>query len=325
MQFLDAVAASGLLPPELTGRLSRLTRSLAGQWGLTLRTEPVESAPGPGMAYLVIQLEKYGGDDTSYLVSYWHQWISPTWQPVRGEDQRVDRAELEATVDRIVFETERRWADKDGPVTIEFVLPWELLNAPVDAWRKELTSLSPTPLAMDYPVVVRSLERLQARHWHRLWRSRWRLLTTRSQAEDAVYFADGDQTDIRLEAILKSDMSLIAMVLNQPPAPRSAGEKQALAGLRAGLPILIWHREQPAESSIRPVLRSLMNSNSPADSGLARLPAYIAQLRQLAWEQDPDQRAEHVGYGFAILWDDPDRQPGDVWPPSIAPDEALHG
>jgi hypothetical protein len=227
---------------------------------------------------------------------------------------------LEAAVDGIVTATERRWAEKDGPVTIEFVLPWELLNAPVDTWYKELSSRSPTPLAMDYLIVVRSLERLYSRQWHRLWRSRWRILIDGSYAEQPVYFAQPDQTDIRLDAILRREMNVVAMVLHQPPTPSSVGESQALAGLRAGLPILIWHRSQLVDPSVRAVVSSLLEELPSGRRGLAQLPARIALLRQRAWGEEAGGGSRHVGHGLAILWDDPHRQPGRIWPPDSASD-----
>ncbi|MFV2085573.1 effector-associated domain 2-containing protein [Micromonospora sp. LOL_021] len=327
LRFLDAVAP--LLPPEAESRLQALAAALADNWGMgaqltALRTRRSEPSPGPSMAYLVIQFEKYGGDDDSYIVSYWRQWASPVWQPIRGEDQRVERDGLEAAVDRIVLRTESDWADKDGPVTIEFVLPWELLNTPVDAWRKELSSPSPTPLAMDYPVVIRSLDRLYARQWHRLWRSRWRQLTDGSGHPHPVYYAEPDQNDIRLEAILKDEAGIVAMVLNQPPTPRSPGESQALAGLRAGLPILIWHRSQVVDSSLRSLVAALLGVGTSTESELAQLPVRMAQLRRRAWTEDTAHREQHVGHGLSILWDDPDRQPGRIWPPDSAPKEARN-
>ncbi|WIM97897.1 hypothetical protein ACTOB_001454 [Actinoplanes oblitus] len=316
-----------LLPPETEPRLRELTTALAAQWKLSaqlaaLRAQLPAPSPGPSMAYLVIQFEKYGGDDESYIVSHWRQWASRVWRPVRGEDQRVGRDELEAAVDRIVLRTERDWAEKDGPVTIEFVLPWELLNTPVEAWRKELASRSPTPLAMDYPVVVRSLERLQTREWHRLWRSRWRLLTDNPRQPHPIHFAEPDQTDLRLEAMLKRDAGIVAMVLHQPPTPSSLGESQALAALRAGLPILIWHRSQAADSGLRSAVAALLGGGASGPSELAQLPVRMARLRQRAWSEDAGRREQHVGHGIAVLWDDPDRQPGRIWPSDSAPREA---
>jgi hypothetical protein len=322
LRFLDAVAP--MLPPDIEPRLRALTTALAANWGLSgqlndLRTRRSTPSPGPSMAYLVIQFEKYGGDEESYIVSYWHQWASRVWRPVRGEDQRVARDELEAVDDRIVTGTERDWSDKDGPVTIEFVLPWELLNTPVESWRKELGSQSPTPLAMDYPVVVRSLERLRKREWHRLWRSRWRMLTDNPRQPHPIHFAEPDQTDLSLEAMLKSEAGIVAMVLHQPPTPSSLGESQALAGLRAGLPILIWHRAQVADSGLRSVVAALLGGAS-AGTDLAGLPARMTRLRQRAWSEEAGLPTHHIGHGIAVLWDDPDRQPGRIWPPDSAPE-----
>ncbi|MBC2904397.1 hypothetical protein [Streptomyces cupreus] len=73
-----------------------------------------------------------------------------------------------------------KWSDLRQPAILGFVLPWELLDEPVEWWSKESDSTSPIPLVLDCPVVVRRLERLQRAAWHRLWRNRWRRLRGRS-------------------------------------------------------------------------------------------------------------------------------------------------
>ena len=110
----------------------------------------------------MFQFEKYGAGDDTFIMSHWYQWASSTWEPCRGEDRRVRRDQLEAEVDKVVLETERRWAHLQGPVAIEFVLPSQLLNEPVDRWRWELDSASPRRLAIQFPLVIRSLERICA-------------------------------------------------------------------------------------------------------------------------------------------------------------------
>ncbi|MFV2109927.1 effector-associated domain 2-containing protein [Micromonospora sp. LOL_015] len=326
------------VPAEARQRLRQLIRALADEWdvpedalvgvgGTRFGRSPVaavatataataaataavaDGAVGPATAYLVIQFEKYGGDDDTFIMSHWYQWASPTWAPVRGEHRRVRYGDLEAAVDEVLSETERRWAHQAGPVTIEIVLPWQLLNEPVDTWRKELRSPVPSPLVVEYPLVIRSLERLRSPEWHRRWRVRWRGVAA-DGGSSRIFCAAPDQVDAQLEALLTGDEATVVLVLSDSPLPDSAAERQLLVGVRSGVPAIVWHRDPVLAVELCRVLRSMVESANGFAGGMAQLPMHVAKLRKSAWGEDPSASGRHVGHGFVILWDDPLRQPG---------------
>ena len=307
-------------------RLRQLVRALAQEWGVPDEDvgsgEPssvaavasaASSGTAAGTAYLLIQFEKYGGDDDTFIMSHWYQWASPVWRPVRGEDRYVARGDLEVAVDEVVSEIERRWAHQAGPVAIEFVLPWQLLNEPVDTWRKEIRSSVPSPLAVEYPLVIRSLERIRTGRWHRRWRGRWRGVAA-GAGPGRVFCAAPDQVDVQLEALLTGDEAVVVLVLSESPLPDSVAERQLLVGVRSGVPAIVWHRDPVLAVELCQVLRSMVESATDTAGGVAELPWHVAKLRQSAWGDDPLARGRHVGHGFVILWDDPERQPGHSGP-----------
>ncbi|WP_405431778.1 effector-associated domain 2-containing protein [Micromonospora sp. NBC_00617] len=299
------------VPETVQERMRDLVAQLARDWGVTEQIEASQpDLPAPvGTAYLVIQFEKYGGDDDSYIMSHWYQWSSPVWQPIRGEDRRVWYGELEAAVDQVINETERRWADQSGAVTIEFVLPWQLINEPVDTWRKELQSPLPSPLTTEYPLVIRSLDRIRAGHWHRVWRNRWQGLPRSDGDRQLIHCASRHQVDVQLQAALNSKSSVAVLVLSETPTANSDGERQLLVGLRSGVPAIVWHRNAPSTKDLCETVASMIG-DQVSGRGVVELPRHAARLRQLAWSEDPDVLGPHVGHGLVILFDDPDRQPG---------------
>ncbi|GAA1035083.1 hypothetical protein GCM10009557_41680 [Virgisporangium ochraceum] len=309
--LLDRLILMGSSSTELPA----LVNSLAAEWGATDRLHATRSRPFVGIddrhtAYLVIQFEKYGGEDDTFIVSHWYQWASPEWKPIPGDDRYVRYDDLESAVDEIVLETERRWADRVGDVTIEFVLPWQLLNEPVDRWRKELDSDVPSPLAMEYPLVVRSLERIRAVEWHRVWRGRWQRLLDPSDKEDRLYCATGNHGAVQLEAILRGKAGAVVLVLSEPPTLNSVGQQEVRAGLRSGFPAIVWHRAGASVSDeLCETIKSMIDDGESA-SGLAELPKHAAKLRQVAWSEDPGDSDPHIGHDLVVLWDDPERQPG---------------
>ncbi|ROO60273.1 hypothetical protein EDC02_2132 [Micromonospora sp. Llam0] len=312
------------VPAGSRQRLRRLVRTLAEEWDVpedalvgaavtgstvTASTVVPDGDVGPATAYLIIQFEKYGGDDDTFIMSHWYQWASPTWAPVRGEHRHVRYGDLEAAVDEVLSETERRWAHQAGPVTIEIVLPWQLINEPVDAWRKELRSPVPSPLVVEYPLVIRSLERLRSPEWHRRWRVRWRGVAA-GGGSSQIFCAAPDQVDAQLEALLTGDEAAVVLVLSDSPLPDSAAERQLLVGVRSGVPAIVWHRDPVLAAELCRVLRSMVESANGFAGGVAQLPSHASKLRQSAWGEDPSASGRHVGHGFVILWDDPLRQPG---------------
>lgn len=209
----------------------------------------------------MIQFEPDRIETDRYYLSHWRQSDSEGWHPVRGETVHLGREELPGAVERLIEEAEEKWADLRQPVILEFILPWELLNEPVEWWSKESGSEAPTPLVMDYPVVVRSIERLQRAAWHRPWHHKWRQLRERpadshshwsSPAEDEAYF-------FHLERELKEDRHAVCLVLSQPPGDDSGtGRREILAGLRAGVPAMIWHRSDCADPKFRDAIGEIL-------------------------------------------------------------------
>jgi DNA-binding CsgD family transcriptional regulator len=262
-------------------------------------------------AYLLIQVEPRldpNGREDAYTLSPFRQWYGPeSWHSRRGESRSVHRADLEREVDGQIEQMEVEWSDRIGTVIVEFVLPWELLNADVAWWNKESRSFRPTPLAMDYAVVVRSLERLRTPRWHRSWWQRW-LQLQGNPTENRIHWSQPTERDYhtRLETELKSDGQIVALVLSEPPTSQT-GRLELEAGLRAGLPIVIWHQEDCTDPAFREAVTQLVS-----DGGLSRLPMRVRELRMEALRLDPDARVDHVGRRLVVLWDDPERKPWDT-------------
>lgn len=322
LPFLERLTAK--VPADAQTRLRDAVSTLSAVWGSAeqLPRPPTAATARGGTAYLVIQFEKHGIDDDMFIMSHWYQWASPVWQPVRGEDRQVRRADLERAVDRVVLETERRWADRDGPVAIEFVLPSQLLHEPVERWSKELHTRHPRRLAIHYPLVIRSLERLRAEEWHRGWRGRWRIVRDATVRDGLVHCASDGDNDVQLEAELERAGTAVVLVLSEPPRPNTAGEQQLLVGLQEGLPAIVWfrdtdsqhedlesQREKPCE-----VVSEMVKACLDSPAGVAQLPDGVAELRRKAWRDDPSTSTDRMGHRLVILWDDPDRQPTRTGP-----------
>ncbi|MER5433201.1 hypothetical protein [Streptomyces sp. NPDC002588] len=299
--------------PEVAERLRRFNRDQAGLLGLEAALADWQHAeflqPEPSLvpAYLLIQFEPDRVEADRYYLSHWRQSDSEGWHPVRGETVHLRREELPGAVEKLIEETEARWANLRQPVILEFVLPWELLNEPVEWWWRESDSPDPTPLALDYPVVVRSLERLQRAAWHRPWHSKWRQLRERPADSHPHWSrpAQDGASFFQLERELKEDPQAVCLVLSEPPGDDSgAGRREVLAGLRAGVPAMIWHRSDCSDPSFQEAIEQILQ-----DRGLGSLEDQVRKWRGDALKLGPGRWDGHVGRHLAILLDDPERKP----------------
>ncbi|QSB15794.1 hypothetical protein JQS43_05505 [Natronosporangium hydrolyticum] len=309
---------------EAAARIRRRNQRQASKFGLTAQldqrralTDRRADLPADPQLYVLIQVEQEwepelgeNAEPAVFTVSHYRQWLGDeSWHsPLRGVFPDVSRARLALVVEEIVAQVELEWADRRAEVAIEVVLPWQLLNEDIAWWPAERPAayLGARVLAMTYPVVVRSLDRLRQRRWHGAWRRRWEQLR-REPAGDRVYRSRPHGADYftTMEAELTGDARWGTLVLSEPPAPGAAtGIQEVLTGLRAGLPAIIWHRSEPTTDRLWDELRELVG-----DGGTLRLPIHVRQLRLDALRAEPDQRDQHIGRHVVLLWDDPERRP----------------
>jgi hypothetical protein len=243
------------------------------------RASLASPVPDTSLLHLMIAVEPDGIDPHLYLVSHWRQDDAAVWPPARGETRLVAFENLEQCVDDLVVSAETAWSGHSGPVALEFVLPRALLSLPVHHWHKEHDSGDPRPLCLEYPIVVRSLERMRSPHWHRAWHQRWQTLMN-DPATAGVHFAQPEDTGEphRIDAIL-SDLNLVAMVLTGAPPPQpKPGADELTAALRSGLPALVWHVGVSSEL-LREVVTRLVEGD-----GLGDLPGRTQASRQAAFQ-----------------------------------------
>ncbi|MBE8523535.1 helix-turn-helix transcriptional regulator [Amycolatopsis sp. H6(2020)] len=295
---------------ELVANRSPATRDQLREWNdqradrLNLRRELARFRhtrfPSPAAREaltLMICISESQDDETEYLLASWRQREPHEWPPPRGPILRATHADLEAAVDEIVIEAETAWADHAEEIQLEFVLPRRLLGLPVDTWRTELASGAPVPLALRYPVSVRSLERMRTRPWHRAWRRRANHLP--HSTTDNLYRPRPEDADtFRLDAVL-SDEHWTAVALNGPPTPHPAARSDELiAALRTGLPVVVWHRGAGTAETAAEAVRDLIG-----DAPLNQLPQRIAEARRDAFRDPKNESMRNL----VVLWDDPSR------------------
>ncbi len=276
-------------------------------------------SPGPppnSPAYLVLQLQHEGVTGDRFRLSHWRQLdLSRGWHPERGEDYIGLLDDVKHRMATLVEGVEADWARYQPDIRLEVVLSGELLNLDVDQWPWESETPIPAPVGSRFPVVLRSLERMMSKKWHRAWHSRWAVLNDQLKRkgtiapESGMFGKSGDEQALRaLTAQLENDPQLVALTLSCPPRPDEVGRDEVAVGLRAGIPLIIWHRLDCSSEDFVLTTRELLHGDGP-ESVLQR----ARQVRATAFASD----RRHVGRHVALLWDDPERTivPSDPTPP----------
>lgn len=268
-----------------------------------LRERPAAGAPqvpGDSRLHLVIVVDPDGINSNIYQLSYWRQDDPAQWSPVRGETRLVTVEELERRVDDLVVGAERAWSGHAVAVALEFVLPRELLNLPVHLWHKEHDSGDPRLLSLDYPIVVRSLERMRLRQWHRVWRQRWQTLMDDPSAA-RVHF--GQPTDPgerhRLDDLLRDPQWVLMVLTAPPPCQPQPGADELTIALRSGLPALVWHPGASAED-LREIVTWLVDAG-----GLGDLPRRAQDSRHPVFPESAAPFDVNMARDVVVLWDNP--------------------
>ena len=320
--FLEHLAAR--IRHELAIELRRWSDRQGHKLGLSTELQAVRrglqarsfNPPPNSPAYLVVLLQYHGVSGDQYRLGHWRQ-LDPSkgWHPERGPDFVGSIEQVKRRIAQLIEDVESDWAQHKPDIRIEVVLPSELVNLPVDQWPWETVSASPVPMGCHYAVVVRSLERMRTRHWHRAWHIRWdalmaQLSGTGSIAPESVCWgSECRENALRtLIAEFETDQNLVSILPSEPPQSATRGYAELMVGLRAGLPVMLWHRVDCGSADFVSTVRELLHGDGP-ETVLQR----TKQLRVNAYAAG----GGHVGDHLSLLWDDPSRivTPVDAGPP----------
>jgi hypothetical protein len=286
---------------------------------LTVRLEQT-TAPAAHkdiVAYLVIRIEPDLLEPDLLTVTHWQHNDPDEWRPRRGDSFVGDLAAVRTYVAALVTEAEVNWAKDAAAIRIEFLLPYSLLNLPMDQWNLETGSALPRLLGLHYQTVVRSLDRARSPRWHREWRRRWALLKQMSAGQtvpkDHWLWSRGTkhrQLTV-LDAQLAVRKEVVSLVLHSAPEGNEPGE--VMIGLRTGVPVMVWQRVDAGRSAFDSEVKAMRDA----------LPELVEKLRLLRSAAMQTTRPDsHVGSRVVLLWDDPDR-PVEPQDPPAAPIEEV--
>ncbi|MFT7838445.1 hypothetical protein Q5530_20085 [Saccharothrix sp. BKS2] len=318
MVFVDCLAGR-VGDSALADELRRYNWRWAERFEVTDLVERADWRAEPGarqadVVHLVFEVDPAPDDPEKVVFSHWRYWAGsdgsgPGGNTARRGDAQVHRADLEAEVDTVIAELEVELGTtaagaRVSAIVVEFTLPWEMINTPVEFWRKASLSDIAVPLAMDHPVVVRSLDRMRAQRYWLAWKQRWSTMSG-EQVPPRLYWSDANGGwDLTGMAVELKDTSIVSLVLSEPPGDRrSRAWQEAALAFRAGIPIIIWDREDCSNPRFREAVTEMFEAG-----GVHGLPHRLAELRTEAL-RSRNAVEPHAGRSLAVLWDDAERLP----------------
>jgi hypothetical protein len=247
---------------------------------------------------LLLELRPDRIDPHRHLLSIW-------LYPEDGEPTTLLRDDRPRLLTEVNEELERALETvpdlAGGPVdelTVEFLVPRELLNHPVEEWA---LSTFPKTLGIRYPVVVRSLDRLRDQASHAHWRRKWQWLCDNGQQHhaSAVYWhptGTERSTESLYVEFVRADHLVGLAVPFGPDRVEDGDHDPFSAGLSAGIPVMVWCRDPRAVVGFTREIHDRL-----AGRGLADLPMIALELRR---EARMTNSATHPGRHLGLLWDD---------------------
>ncbi|MFC3891915.1 hypothetical protein ACFOWZ_10550 [Lentzea rhizosphaerae] len=140
--------------------------------------------------------------------------------------------------------------DLAASVTLRFVMPRQLLQSPIYTWWKEHCSGDPHPLALDYAVIMRSLERMQAKHWQHPWRTRWDSMLENPTVEQIHSVGASRPGDNPINAVL-SDSRWIGLWQGTPARPGPRRTRGAERDTGDGPSAIWWYAPARFERGVK--------------------------------------------------------------------------
>jgi hypothetical protein len=218
-------------------------------------------------------------------------------------------------MDELLMEAEEKLAASATVLTIEFILPRDLLwYADVDQWPAGHDSPG-KKLGEVYPVVVRSLERMTDSGIRPRWERNWAWAKANcGRPNPWAYRWLPEEGQLEPEAMfqrLAGDGS-VCLALGYPPSrPHGLSRDEISAGLLAGLPIMIWCRDGQ-QDAISAGLMPLVSRYA-----LLSLPQVVAERRAEAGRRRESQQSavtdragdDDLAGHLTLLFDPADRFP----------------
>lgn len=267
-------------------------------------------------------------DKQKYISSYFLVWLQPskqfkgryivsTWFIADGSgiDYRSGEGYLQVTTEEL-NEEQKVFSLKEIPsllqslliqiseqptlsrlqTTLEFFLPHELLNEPIDGWEIQYDEDDfPCPIGSEYKLAIRSSKRLAKYLYKNDWMHKWELLQQQNCSE---CFVPADSCSWQELYSKLNHNRVYALKLINSPSPEIF---QVIS--KTAVPVALWIRQELENLDIQAELDDLLQCS------ITELPQRVREKRNDSFGKD---KQSHIGHHISFLWENP-----NILPPQI--------
>jgi hypothetical protein len=256
-----------------------------------------------GRFYLVAELRSDKIRAGRFFLGAWRQHGDEPEEVIYQADQSVEWNEAIANAHRLMRELIANVEATAVERILELIVPRGLVTEAIDQW--PVDQVLPAPIGTNYPLVLRSFDRLDDPSLHADWARNWRWLKQHDRIAGVEAIREVESHDLitiqALRGALLRDGAPAIVLMRSALAPSEALAADAFtAGLRGGAPIMLWSREEDAAAELADSIRQA------ADHSLLGLREHVFQLRLRALEGSGPMSA---GAHTTIIFDDYDRIP----------------
>jgi len=217
--------------------------------------------------------------------------------PLDGRE--ISKIKLNEDIAPILTAIRRQIPNTITDLTVEVFLPFKALDLAPDQWLLEDEyEDKPSPLGIEFPVVLRILERMETDYLqHGIWRQKWQNKRLAPVSQEVLICTTCNASEIiqALDAFTKSGLHS-----PYPPSEHLAKPKPHSLVMKHGIPFWLWVRKPLGSCEQAEVFEEeLLKKVSLGD-----LPKRLKQLRNDALN-NPNHLAAHISF----LADNPEKMP----------------
>lgn len=258
---------------------------------------------GNGRFYLVAELRTDKINTDRYFLAAWRQYEDEPEVALYESDRSVPWAEAITTVHALMRQLSMRTESTAEQRVLELIVPRALVTQSID--QRPVDTVLPAAIGTNYPLVLRSFDRLEDPSTHGDWGRNWRWLKQHDQVAGVSAIREVGSHDIGSvqalrAALLRDGPPAIVVMLSALPVSDVLTVDAFTAGLRGGASIMVWSRDDRAAEDLAESIRQA------SAHGLLSLREHVFHLRLRALE---DARPESLGTQVVIVFDDYDRIP----------------
>ena len=281
-----------------------------------LRRRLASEAAAARSAYLLVSVAGVPNEDGRYELraSIWRGRAAE--RPAGVHHRSLDLAGVKAEVRELVLRAANEHGVALRDLTVEFLLPDDLLAADVDQWTIRVGRARERRIGTEHPVVVRSLTRAAEAALVEELRFRVGALARDPTARPGRNVLVVDPSAVDDEWVydcVSNQREIVCVVVPEPLPPSPRGAPLHVAGaLDAGAPAILWLRRAPTDPA---AAQRDVDELFAAAAQLSSLPQRLQERRRGTPEDDV------CAYGnvLSLVWDDPERIPESLRPLTVPP------